>query len=44
MIVSACLLIGVGVGMVLGETPAFTLIGLGIGMLIEYFNERKISN
>jgi len=39
--VPACLIIGIGVGILTGQVAGFTLIGLGSGILITYLFWRK---
>jgi len=39
--IPAGLLIGVGVGLLIGQVAAFTLIGLGVGFLIGFLIGRK---
>ncbi|NQU79098.1 hypothetical protein HQ545_04990 [Candidatus Woesearchaeota archaeon] len=44
--IPACLLMGIGIGMLLVNElpmsiPAFTLIGLGVGILISFLISRK---
>lgn len=40
MLVIGGLLVGIGVGMMMGNTGAGTLIGLGLGFILEYFGTR----
>jgi len=35
MVITGCLLVGIGIGMIAGDTGAGALIGLGIGFLGE---------
>jgi len=39
--VPACLLIGIGVGLLTKQVAAFTVIGLGVGIGITYFMVRR---
>jgi len=39
--VPACLLMGIGVGIITNQVAAFTLIGLGLGLLIIYLTSKK---
>ncbi|MBR9701538.1 hypothetical protein GOV13_01310 [Candidatus Pacearchaeota archaeon] len=36
MAIPAGLLIGIGIGLLIGQVAAFTMIGLGVGFLIGY--------
>lgn len=40
MVIAACLLMGVGIGMVLGHTTPGALVGLGAGMLVQAWMRR----
>jgi len=41
MAIPAGLLIGIGIGLLLGQVAAYTLIGLGVGFLVGYLGMRK---
>ena len=38
---TACLFIGIGIGLLTEQVAAFTLIGFGTGLLITYLTSRK---
>jgi len=40
-IIPACLLVGVGIGLLTREVAAFTLIGLGTGLFIAFITRKK---
>jgi hypothetical protein len=39
--IPACLLIGIGIGLLIGQVAALTLIGLGVGFLIMFLFRKK---
>ena len=41
LLIAAGLFIGIGVGMLIGNTGAGTVIGLGVGFLAAYFAAKK---
>ncbi len=41
LFIPACLLIGIGIGIILDNVSAFTLIGLGLGFLCKWFFRKK---
>ncbi|MBT4824124.1 hypothetical protein HN695_04935 [Candidatus Woesearchaeota archaeon] len=41
LFIPGCLLIGIGIGFIMGQIPAFTLIGLGVGFLLMFFFGRR---
>jgi hypothetical protein len=41
MLIPACLLIGIGIGLFTRQVAALTLIGLGVGFLLAFFYMRN---
>ncbi|WP_146130471.1 iron-containing alcohol dehydrogenase [Planifilum fimeticola] len=41
MLIAGCMLVGIGLGMLFGNTGAGTLIGLGVGFLLEFFWSKR---
>jgi hypothetical protein len=41
LLIPACLLIGIGIGLFTGQVASFTLIGLGIGFLAMFIYMQK---
>lgn len=41
MMITGCLMLGLGLGMLVGNTGAGVMIGLGVGFILEYVTGRS---